>query len=332
VRWQFISGGASAYFARIECSIEHQQLCRKGVWILQSLSVRQLVGVRLVRVISAAFFYALAFPKRNIRVKKQEFRYGSHRDERLDAMSPNDPDLKPHEAVVYIHGGGWISCNKRFYPADLQFLCDAGYRVFNLEYPLAPEHPHPYMLQSILRAVAWIKQEHPEIRCVHMMGDSAGANLAAMYGVLFFNPEFLANLGGDFSIDDLLPPKTIVSLYGLLDRGTLIGDDPEQLKSVVRLFLQSYGGTEVLRPGKISPENAITPMDLDWQNHPPCFLGVGDIDFLRDSSDLYARELGTRGIPVEHKTYPDAPHGFFNMRHAQTPALRRDVLAFLAAV
>jgi acetyl esterase len=296
----------------------------------QSLSVGQLFGVRLVRAISATFFSALAFPKRKIRVDKQEFRYGPHRDERLDLLSPDDDGRKPDEAVVYIHGGGWISCNKRFYPADLQFLCDEGYKVFNVEYPLAPERPHPLMLRSILGAVAWIKREYPEIRRVHMMGDSAGANLAAMYGVLFFNPELLPHLGGDFSIDDLLPPETLVSLYGLLDRGTLIGDDPEQLKSVVRLFLQSYCGTEVLQPGKIAPEYAITPMDLNWQNHPPCFLGVGDIDFLRDSSDLYARELQRRGIPVEHKIYPDAPHGFFNMRHAQTPTLKRDVLAFLA--
>jgi acetyl esterase len=293
--------------------------------------MRQKVGVRLVRAVSATFFSVLAFPKRKIRVDKQEFRYGPHRDERLDVMSPDRWDLKPHEAVVYIHGGGWISCNKRFYPADLQFLCDAGYPVFNLEYPLAPECPHPHMLRSILRAVVWIRQAHPEIRRVHMMGDSAGANLAAMYGILFCNPELLSHVGGDFSIDDLLPPETVISLYGLLDRGTLVGDDPEQLKSVVRLFLQSYGGMEVLQPGNIPPEYAITPMDLDWQNHPRCFLGVGDIDFLRDSSDLYARELQHRGIPVEHRIYPDAPHGFFNMRHAQTPTLKRDVLAFLAA-
>jgi acetyl esterase/lipase len=296
---------------------------------LQSLSVLQLAGVMAVRAVSATFFSVLAFPKRKIRVDKQEFRYGPHRDERLDELMPEDPGLRPHEAVIYIHGGGWISCDKRFYPADLQFLCDAGYRVFNLEYPLAPEHPHPLLLQSILRAVAWIKQERPDIRTVHMMGDSAGANLAAMYGVLFCNSRLLAHLGGGISIGELLPPKTIVSLYGLLDRGTLIGDDPDQLKPAVRLFLQSYGGPDALKPGAISPEKAITPMDLDWQDHPPCFLGVGDIDFLRDSSDLYAGELGRRGIVFEHKIYPGAPHGFFNMRHAQTPGLKRDVLSFL---
>jgi len=276
-------------------------------------------------------FGALALRKLNIPVRKQEFSYGTHREERLDYLLPADPALKPQEAIVYMHGGGWISCNKRYYPADLQFLCGAGYPVFNLEYPLAPEHPHPHMLRSILRAVAWIKQQHPEIRRVHMMGDSAGANLAAMYGVLYCNPELLPILGGHFLVDDLLHPACIVSLYGLLDRETLIGNDPEQVKPIVRLFLQSYGGPDVLQPGPILPEKAITPMDLAWKTHPPCFLGGGDIDFLRDSSDLYARELESRGIPVERKVYPDAPHGFFNMRHAQTPVLKQDVLQFLAA-
>jgi len=280
--------------------------------------------------VSAALFSALAFSKRKISVVRREFQYGTHRDERLDYLPAKNPDLKPQEAVIYIHGGGWISCNKRFYPADLQFLCAANYQVFNLEYPLAPEHPHPYLLRSILRAVAWIKQNHPDVRSVHMMGDSAGGNLAAMYGVLYRNPELLPHIGADFSTDELLYPATVVSLYGLLDRGTLLGDDPEKLKSVPKLFLQSYGGLEVLQPGPIAPEQAITPMDLNWRNHPTCFLGVGDIDFLRDSSDLYAGELENRGIPMVHKIYPGAPHGFFNMRHKQTPALKQDILEFLA--
>lgn len=298
---------------------------------MQSLSVRQRIGVKLVRAVTATLFSVLAISKRNIPVNRKEFRYGPHRDERLDELLPDDTSLKPDEAIIYMHGGGWISCNKRYYPGDLQFMCAAGYRVFNLEYPLAPENPHPLLLQSILRAVAWIKCEHPEINRVHMMGDSAGANLAAMYGVLYCNPELLRHLGPEFSTGDLIPPRTIISLYGLLDRGTLTGDTPEDLGAAPRLFLQCYGGTEALRPGTISPEKAITPMDLDWKNHPPCFLGVGDIDFLHDSSDLYTKELKDRGIRVVHKVYPRAPHGFFNMHHKQTPVLKQHVLEFLAA-
>jgi acetyl esterase/lipase len=299
---------------------------------MQSLSVRQRLGIKLVRGISTTVFGILAWRKRKIPVSKQEFSYGPHRDECLDYLSPDASKLRKGEAVVYIHGGGWISCGKRFYPADLQFLCGAGYPVFNLGYPLAPERPAPYLLQSILRAVAWLKQQHPEISRIHMMGDSAGANLAAMYGVVYANPELLEYLGGEFGLDDLLPAASVVSLYGLLDRETLMPEKSQEMKSIVKLFLQSYGGEVVLRAGPIPPEKAITPMDLEWEKHPPCFLGVGDIDFLFASSKRYVDELSNRNITVTHRIYPGAPHGFFNMNHKQTPALKKDVLEFLATV
>jgi acetyl esterase/lipase len=298
---------------------------------MQSLSILQLIAVRLIRLISASVFGWLAFRKRHIPVVKQEFRYGGHKDERLDELPAVDATLQSTTAVVYIHGGGWISCSKKFYPADLSFMCAAGFRVFNVEYPLAPEYPAPYLLQSILRAVAWIKRTRPEIDSVHMMGDSAGANLAAMYGVLYCNPHFLEELGGEFDVDDLIEPASIISLYGLLDRETLIKDDPEKISAIVKLFLQSYGGVDTLQPGPIAAAKAITPMDLDWTKHPPCFLGVGDVDFLFESSERYAQELTERQIACTYKTYPEAPHGFFNFGHDQTPALRQDVLDFLAA-
>lgn len=297
---------------------------------MQSLSFRQLVGVRLVRMISNSVFGALALRKRGTKVVKEEFRYGPHKDERLDYMPANGKASRSDVAIVYIHGGGWISCSKTFYPPDIQFLCDAGYPIFNVEYPLAPEYPAPYLLQSILRAVAWIKRKYPQIQSVHLMGDSAGANLSAMYGVLYSNPEFLSDLGGEFSIDDLLPAKSVVLLYGLLDRESILDEDPEKISAVVKLFLQSYGGPEVLQNKPVSPEKAITPMDLNWVKHPRCFLGVGDRDFIFESSERYASELESRGIPFTQKIYPSTPHGFFNFFHEQRPALRKDVVDFLA--
>jgi len=298
---------------------------------MQELSAQQRAGVWLVRGLSAAVFASLAIAKRGTRFSLREFQYGAHRDERLDHQVPLEGVAGSGAAIVYLHGGGWIACSKKYYPADLQFLCDAGYTVFNVDYPLAPEQPHPRMLQSILRAVAWIKRKHPQIQRVHMMGDSAGANLAAMYAVACANPELLPVFGSEFTRADLLEPASLVSLYGLLDRDTLLDDDPAKVKSIIRLFLQSYGGPAALKPGKPLPENAITPLDFSWYQHPPCFLGVGDIDFLYASSARYAAELQDRGISLTHKIYPGAPHGFLNQRHAQTPILKQDVLEFLAA-
>jgi dipeptidyl aminopeptidase/acylaminoacyl peptidase len=97
---------------------------------MQELSARQLAGVWLVGAISAAVFAALALGKRGTIVKLREFQYGTNRDERLDHQVPLAPVANSETAIVYLHGGGWIACSKNYYPADLQFLCDAGYTVF----------------------------------------------------------------------------------------------------------------------------------------------------------------------------------------------------------
>jgi monoterpene epsilon-lactone hydrolase len=295
----------------------------------QALSIKQRIGVKLVRAVSATAFSMMGLRKSAAGISVNEFSYGAHKDERLDELQPMGSPQRTDSAVFYMHGGGWIACSKRFYPPDLKFLVAAGWRVFNVEYPLAPEHPHPNLLRSILQAVVWLKQHRPEIKYLHMMGDSAGANLAAMYAVLYSNPDLLAHVTEDVALEQLIEPKTVVSLYGLLDRATILGDGAQKVSSVVTLFLQSYGGPEVLLPGRIKPEHAITPMDYDWVEHPPSLLAVGDVDFLYASSISYADELRARGIPYVLKTYKDAPHGFFNFDHAQRPALRQDILAFL---
>ena len=249
--------------------------------------------------------------------------------ERLDHLIPAG-EARP-DAVAFFHGGGWVAGSKRHYTKDLGFLPDAGYPVFNIEYPLAPEFPHPHALRSMLSAVKWIKNNRPQVNSLHMMGDSAGGNLAAMYGVLYANPDLLRHIDPETSPDDLLPARSVVSLYGMLDRETCIGENPDETPAMVRLFIESYGGPDAMKLEKLPPECAITPLDLEWTRHPRCFIGVGDKDFLLASSERYAKHLASLDIPTVQKIYPGAPHGFINMRHDQTPNLKQDVLDFIGS-
>ena len=89
---------------------------------------------------------------------------------------PTTEDGQP--LVLYFHGG-------RFFSGDLEShdtLCRllalaAGCRVVAVDYRLAPEHRFPAAAEDACRAVEWaLKQGVP----VGLMGDSAGANLAAV--------------------------------------------------------------------------------------------------------------------------------------------------------
>lgn len=101
-------------------------------------------------------------------------------------------------------------------------MADAGYPVFSLNYPLAPERPHPHMLRSLLAGLAWLAREHG-VREIHLVGDSAGGNLATMLGLALANPELLARVD---TIDPGTLPvvRSITSLYGVMDRVTFRED------------------------------------------------------------------------------------------------------------
>lgn len=236
-----------------------------------------------------------------------EHSYGELPNEKLDIIStPNDS--KHNIAVVHIHGGGWICGSKGgFYSKPLLKFSNAGYRVFSLNYPLAPEHPHPFMLRSLLKALAWIKKNHPDFESIHLIGDSAGGNLAMMLGLALTNPKLLNQLD---TIDaNLLPKiKSIVNIYGVNDRFSLIEDGFPSAK----IFVKSYGGEKALDKNYVPPI-PITPMDIPQiDNLPPTFIVGAGKDKLLRSSKIFAEHLRKSFDNVDFKIYDGADHGFFS--------------------
>src|SRR6185437_4100740 len=168
-------------------------------------------------------------------------RYGLHREEVLDHMSPA-PQVRARVPVVYFHGGGWMMGTKDFYSHDLLFLASHGHPVFNVEYPKAPDHPHPWILRSVFKSLAFIRAQFPEAKAVHLMGDSAGGNLAVMAGILMLNPELLAVVDPEISVSDLPRVLSVTSLYGVMDRQTCLQPNIP----VGATMIEAYGGPQAL--------------------------------------------------------------------------------------
>lgn len=256
------------------------------------------------------------------RGRVSEQRYGTWPDEVLDVIAPA-AGVAPRAPVVFIHGGGWIAGSKGyFYNRPLLKLADAGYPVFSMNYPLAPERPHPHMLRSLLSGLAWIARTHG-VRELHLIGDSAGGNLATMLGLMIANPELLPRFD---AIDAATLPaiRSITSLYGVMDRFTFIEDGFPS----ARLFLTAYTGT--LAPdAHQSPMIPVTPMDLgDFAVLPRTFVVAGSKDKLARSSMIWAEYLRKCFTQVEYKVYEGADHGFFSFGKGSVE-LSDDVLRFL---
>jgi acetyl esterase/lipase len=251
--------------------------------------------------------------------------YGSHPRETLEVIGA-DPNATPRAPVVYIHGGGWIACNKELYTADLYFLAEQGHTVFNVEYPLAPETPHPGILQSLLRALEWIRENHPSCTHAHFMGDSAGGNLVTMLGLLCENPERIADIDAEAPQRTGVSCLSVISIYGVLDRLSWL----EHGFPLSGAMLESYGGKTAFEE-KVGPDLAITPMDLEFDASPPLYLCGATQDPLCESTRIFAERMKGSPVEVQVEYFEGEQHGFFNLSWREaSQELRRQILAFAA--
>ncbi len=257
------------------------------------------------------------------------FRYGTHPLELgdvIEAPGSGAPDDKA--PVVYVHGGGWIAGHRVLYTGDLAFLAHDGRPVANLDYPLAPESPHPEPLRALLRALALLRAEDARFERVHLIGDSAGGNLVVMLGLLLADRAALDVMAPGAGADTHPEIASVVSIYGVLDRLSWL----DHGFPMSTLMVRSYGGPAALE-AEVGPELAITPADLDVTSGPPMWIAYGDEDPLAESSRIGAHHLEAAGLRVHLECHPGQGHGFFNFAgRAESQRLRGDILRFLDGI
>ena len=263
------------------------------------------------------------------RVRRQQglgvvnHRYGTRADETLEILEPN-PQVPRRAPVVYVHGGGWIICHKGLYTAELAFLAQHGHRVYNLDYPLAPEHPFPMPLRSLAHALEWIMRREGEETALHLMGDSAGGNLVTMLALLCADPSVFEPIDPGLCQPQRPKLRSVVSLYGVLDRTSWIVNGFPGAK----LMLHSYGGPAAFA-ADVGPECALTPCDLPPVLNIPCLLATGSSDPLAESSRIAQEHWSNVPARVDSIEYPGESHGFFNFhRRPAAQRLRADVIRF----
>jgi monoterpene epsilon-lactone hydrolase len=82
------------------------------------------------------------------------------------------------KAVLYLHGGGYISCSPRTHRAITAALARSlRRRVFVPDYRLAPESPFPAAVDDAARAFTWLMEQGFTSNNIAVAGDSAGGGL-----------------------------------------------------------------------------------------------------------------------------------------------------------
>lgn len=223
--------------------------------------------------------------------------YGQHKKwHLLDVYMPKG-QTKKRPTIINIHGGGWIYGTKETYQYYLMSLAERGFTVVNPNYGLAPKYKFPSQLQDINQVVQWIC-DHEEVfgfdlNNLFIVGDSAGAHLAALYMNLSTNKVYEKQLGISS------PEKFKVSalalncgVYDFPDMETVIQSRPQLLD-----FIGKKQSKEQLE--KIKPLNYMT------EDFPPTFLMSSTGDFLLDHIAYMQEKLQALNIDHVVKIYGD---------------------------
>ena len=134
-----------------------------------------------------------------------------------DLYLPKGLDKAP--VLIAIHGGGWQAGSRAGYKYWGPFLARSGYALFSIDYRLGKAGTYPGSVYDVKAAIQFVRAKATELGLdaerIGLMGDSAGAHLAAL--VALAPDQFAAEYRGDANSGASSKVKAVVGFYGAYD-------------------------------------------------------------------------------------------------------------------
>jgi acetyl esterase/lipase len=221
---------------------------------------------------------------------------------RMDAYVPATRPARPFPALIYIHGGAWITGDKDSGPieADLPELLARGYAVFSINYRLGPLHQFPSQIQDCKCAVRSLRANATRYNIdatrIGVWGSSAGGHLAALLGTTNGISDF-EGYGGYPEASSAV--QAVATYFGPADLTTSDWGFLDKLG-----FLVVFGTSKNWK--KASPISYVTKDDA------PFFIVAGDRDDKVDvrQSQWFHAKLQATGVPSELLIVKNSDHEF----------------------
>lgn len=226
-----------------------------------------------------------------------------HRPLTLDGVGRGEwiaaPDAAPRGVLLYVHGGGYVSCSAATHrPVTAALARRTGLRVLAADYRVAPEAPFPAALDDVLALYRWLVTTGAPGERVALAGESAGGGLVLL----------LAQQARDAGLP---MPRCIAALSPWTDlAGT--GESIRANDGRCALFrppnfpdfARAYLGDE-------SPEDPrASPLYGDLLGLPPVLLHVGSTEMLLDDARRMHERTVAAGGESRLAVWEDQPHGW----------------------
>jgi acetyl esterase len=259
------------------------------------------------------------------------------------ATTPAVPGLAVHRqpgaglraAVVWVHGGGWLSGRKEDVANYLKIVASHGVVAAAMDYSLAPAHAYPTQLRQVNDALAHLNAHAERLGIdrerLFLAGDSAGAQLAAQMATVATDPAYAQRVG----IRPAIAPSQL--------RGVLLFCGPYELawlaqgKGIAGQVLGSglwgfLGARQFERTRGFDEASVLRHVTASF---PPAFISVGQDDPLVAHSKALAARLAALGVPVETLFFepghePSLGHEYqFDLELAEARQALERALAFV---
>jgi acetyl esterase/lipase len=207
------------------------------------------------------------------------------------------PGARADRALVYLHGGGYCLggvATHRGLAARLSRT--ARLRVLNVDYRLAPEHPHPAAVEDAVAAVGFAYASGLAPSRVAVGGDSAGGGLTLAALVALRDAGLPLPAAGV-----CISPWTDLTGSGDSVRTRADLDPLVDAEDLHRLAAAYLGGGDPRAP-------LASPLFADLRGLPPLLVHVGTAEILLDDATGLAERARDVGVPVELEVWDDMIH------------------------
>lgn len=221
-------------------------------------------------------------------------------DAYLDLYYPEQPGSGTGRmpVVVWVHGGAWISGDKRDVANYLRILASKGMVTVGVGYSIAPEAKYPTPVEQVNAALGYLRRQSGELgidpgRLV-LAGDSAGSQIASQVALLTRDSGYAEAVG----IEPQIKPdqlKAILLNCGAYDLGLANGSGLEGW--FLKTALWAYSGSRDFRDDPRFTYASITERVND--RFPPSFITAGNDDPLLPHSEGLARRLEEVDVTVD---------------------------------
>ncbi len=219
--------------------------------------------------------------------------------------------LEKAPVVIAVHGGGWQAGSRAGYKHWGPFLARNGYALFSIDYRLGKAGTFPGSVYDVKAAIQFVRAKAADLGVdperIGLIGDSAGAHLAALVGLAAdqFTTEYRDDPHSAVSAN----VKAVIGFYGVYDM--LAQWQHDQIARPRDQITEKFLGAPPMQNRRVYFDSSPLSYATTDRNRARFLLIHGTADDIVDpatQSQAFQNALSQAGIYVRRFVIPGAGH------------------------